>query len=79
MPLLLLLEDIGDSHEDARLLYVAKLAIDRRAEHAHRRRKSHICIDQRRYLLAMLTDKIVQNLEILLICLLYTSPSPRDS
>ena len=47
-------------------LHIAKLVVDRRAEHPHRRRQAHVGVDKRRYVVAILPDGFVEYLVVFL-------------
>ena len=64
----LVLIDVGYRKKDTRLLNVAKLIIDCRAEHKHLRRQIHIGVDKRRDIDAMAPDMAVENLIVLAEC-----------
>ena len=57
---LLLVGNLVEVDEDARLLHVAKLAVDGRAQQQHLGRQAHVGVDQRRDVDAVLADEGVQ-------------------
>ena len=60
MAAFLLLEDFRDFEENSCLLHIPKLAVYGGAKHFHGWRERHICVDERRDILAVLSDGTVQ-------------------
>jgi hypothetical protein len=58
-------DDLVDSDEDTRLLDVAEVLVDRRAEDTHLGRECHVGIDQRGDIQPDLTYRLVQRTVVL--------------
>lgn len=61
----LLVEDLIDGNEDARLLHLAKTVVDGRSEEFHRRREVHVGVDERRDIEAQVANLAVEDAVVL--------------